>query len=292
MSAAPSHGSNDELRRIRREIDQDHRASLKPMHELLRAAPQALTGELGRRRFLTVGGFSVSMTAVLAACARGPADPPIPVGGSVPVTTALATNSVDDVVLLRTASSLEHNAIDTYTAALPALSGGAADLAKMFQAHHAEHADAFEKATEAAGGEAYTKANPVVLEKVLGPALGLIGESGDKVGDLLRLAHALETLAAGTYQALVPSLTQPALRRAAMAVGAVEARHAAALAAALEGAIFDDGSAATASTVAGSDPVVALFQVPGSFGSLSSVPVVLNKTQLAIDIPGPNSFMY
>jgi rubrerythrin len=293
--------SRDALRRARLDADRAQREAMPAARLLLDAAPSALVADLGRRRFLSIGAAGVSMAAVLAACAGtntgAESDGPrVPVAGEVPVTTGLEEHTVDDVVLLRTASSLEHNAIDTYEAAigLGVLTGALADVAKMFQQHHREHAGAFEAATKAAGGEPFTTANPVVLKKILEPALGLIGKSSDVLGDVLRLAHALESIAAGTYQQLVPALTEPALRKAAMSVGAVEARHAAVLANAMKGAftpgLGDPNAAPT--TTSPDNPVVDVFMVPGAFGSLAQVPVVLNKTRLDLDLPGPNSFMY
>jgi Ferritin-like domain len=288
--------SRDDARRARHSADTLHREAMASMHDLLDAAPSVLTGGFARRRFLTIGGLSVSMAAVVAACGKAEPKAHVPVAGESPTTTGLPERVIDDVVLLRTASSLEHNAIDTYGTALGlgVLSAGAADLAKMFQDHHRAHADAFEKATTAAGGKAFTEANPVVAAKVLGPAVALIGQSEDKAGDLLRLAHALESIAAGTYQALVPALTQPGLRKAAMAVGGVEARHAAVLAKALGADVFQDKAAeATTTTAKGAKPTVTLYQVPGAFGLLGAVPVMLNgEAQPSIDLPGPNSFMY
>jgi Ferritin-like domain len=288
--------SRDDARRARHAADALHRNAMGSMRDLLDGAPAALIGGFARRRFLTIGGLSVSMAAVVAACGKAEPTPTVPVAGESPSTSGLPERVTDDVVLLRTASSLEHNAIDTYGVALGlgVLSPGATELAKMFQDHHREHADAFEKATIAAGGKAFTEANPVVAAKILGPAVALIGKSEDKPGDLLRLAHALESVAAGTYQALVPALSQPGLRKAAMAVGGVEARHAAVLAKALGAALFQDKAAEASTTTAkGAKPTVTLYQVPGAFGLLSAVPVMLNgEAQVSIDLPGPNSFMY
>ena len=73
-----------------------------------------LLGSLARRRFLAIGGLSVATAAVVAACGDdGPPDN-VPQSGTAPPTTALAKHTVTDVALLRTASSLEHNAIDAY----------------------------------------------------------------------------------------------------------------------------------------------------------------------------------
>jgi hypothetical protein len=296
MSSKPELSlSRDEARRARRSADALQREAMGSMRDLLDGAPEVLTGNFARRRFITIGASSVSMAAVLAACSKATPKPHISVAGEAPTTTGLPERTVDDVVLLRTASSLEHNAIDTYGAALAlnVLPVAAADLAKMFREHHREHAAEFENATKAAGGEPFTTANPVVFEKVLRGAIRLITDGTDKPGDLLRLAHALESIAAGTYQAFVPALSQPALRKAAMAVGGVEARHATVLAGALGAALVQDKAAeATTTTAKGAKPTVTLYQIPGAFGLLGAVPVSLNETVVNIDLPGPNSFMY
>ncbi len=304
--------SNDDIRRDLRAINQVQEAAVRDSGALLDAvlsgdarlsSPEradVLLGGLGRRRFLRLGGFSVATAAVIAACG-GSESGGIPQAGLVPTTLGLPERVIDDIVLLRTASSLEYTAIDAYTKAIDsgALNEVQASIAKLFRNHHGEHAAFFDAATKSAGGEAFTKANPVLAESVLKPVLELIGVSKDPQGDLMRFAHGLENLAAGTYQQLVASLTKPTLRQKAMTVGSVEARHAAILAKALGGepvvGLITPSTASTTVAAATNGPaavVIPVYQVPGAFGSLAATSIVLNGTKVDVDIPGPNSFMY
>ena len=66
------------------------------------------------RRGLLVAGGGV-MAAILAACADHSAKPQVPEGGAqTPTTVTIAPPPVNDVTLLRTASSIEILAVQTY----------------------------------------------------------------------------------------------------------------------------------------------------------------------------------
>jgi hypothetical protein len=222
------------------------------------------------------------------------------------VTTALPAQVITDEVLLRTSSSVEHTLIDAYTTLLGMnLGPDVADALKRFQDQHNDHAEMFEQLTKSVGGQPYTKANPVVKTNVIDPVMAEAKADGNKPEDLVIIAHALENLAAGTFQQFVPILTVPALRSSIMSVGGVEARHAAVLAKLINGAkvvtIPSDLSPATtaaASTVAGATTTTAAtnaastYQVPGAFGSLAPVALTLMGQSTPIDLLGPNSYIY
>lgn len=77
--------------------------------------------QLSRRELLRLSSFSLASGLVLAACGKQSGvidDGAIARLGDTPSTTALPEAEITDEVLLRTAASLEYNAIDTYTAAL------------------------------------------------------------------------------------------------------------------------------------------------------------------------------
>lgn len=245
-------------------------------------------GALTRRRLFRLGGLSVASTAVLAACVNrgvtGKGPDQIPIAGSVTPTTALPPQDINDITLLRTASSLEHVAIDVYDLAIESglvTDAAVADAAKRFRDHHRQHALQFESATRSLGGQAFKSANPVVWKGLVEPAI----ESLTDQAAVVAFAHELEGIAAATYQAVVPVLTTPQLRRAAMSVGAVEARHAAVLAALLPGSApvagLDTIAPETTTTTGDGAPEEAapVFQVPGPFGSVAAA-------------LGPNSFAY
>jgi len=61
-----------------------------------------------RRKLFTIGGFTVATATVLAACKKKAVPPVIPSSGSPDSVDKPPTQLIDDIVLLRTASSLEH----------------------------------------------------------------------------------------------------------------------------------------------------------------------------------------
>jgi hypothetical protein len=307
--------SRDQMRRALRDAQAEQDAALADATTVLsavfegdsrltaRAKADALLGGLARRRFLRLGGFSVAAAAVIAACGESaPPSPNVPVAGEAPTTTGLPERTVDDSVLLRTASSLEYNAVEAYDAAigLGVLSGPAADAAKLFREHHRQHAIAIESATRSIGGTAYSQANPVVKKNVIEPALALIAEAGNKAEDVLWFAYGLESVAAATYQTLVPALHTQNLRLAAARVASIESRHVVVLAAALKAPVSPVVAAAAATTSAGPTTTAAtvtveppsISQIPSAFSPLGSTEIILGQRKLSLDALGPNSFMY
>lgn len=215
------------------------------------SADQDLGVVFGRRRFLVIGSAGISMAALIAACGETTEDTGIARVGNAPTTTALPPADVNDVVLLRTASSLEHTIMDMYDEVL-----GGTDLVDSLtrqyfttlRENHAEHAKTFESLTTEEGGEAWTCANPRLQTVVLTPVLRAINggaatdttpatpASDDPQRDVKTLAHSMETLATSSYQALVGILSKPALRQESARVATEVARHSALLAILITGA--------------------------------------------------------
>ena len=262
-----------------------------------------LTDALPRRKFLALGGFSVATAAVLAACG-GPGGegagkgPRVAQAGEPPVTTGLPERVVNDVVLLRTASSLEHSAVAIYDKAfgMNLLTGDAAEFARRFQDHHASYAKFFEGLTTDAGGTPFTTENPAVTKNIVTPVYAAIEASADKAGGLRNMLHSLENVITETYQSFVPLLTLPKLRAAAMSVGAAEARHAAVWASILGGPIAASlaPKVEPTTTVKGAVEVVIVpvYQAPQAFSAMGLVPTLLNGKKVDLDLLGPNSFAY
>lgn len=185
---------------------------------------ELITGGLGRRQLLRFGGIAVATSAVFAAC-----------GGSSKTTTAststtatsspTATGSANtDITALRTASSLEALAVQTYQKAIGTgllTTATVATTAKNFMEQHTQHATAFESATTKAGGQAYTDANPVVSAQVITPALAKVKTEND----LVALAYMLESVASQTYQSAIGLMSKPAYNSALASVLGVESRH-------------------------------------------------------------------
>ncbi|MBA2262604.1 MAG: ferritin-like domain-containing protein [Solirubrobacterales bacterium] len=146
-----------------------------------------------------------------------------------------------NLVLVRTASSIEILAVEVYNVALgesdtklpteiqfdPAV----ADAAKLFRDHHQEHADALAQATESIGGEPYEKPNKFLFDNVVAKELPNLTDQAKVV----MFARTLEETAAGTYAFAASELTTPALGQSIMSIGGVESRHAAALSLTLDG---------------------------------------------------------
>jgi hypothetical protein len=267
--------------------------------------PSEPTATLSRRRVLA-GGAGVALAGLVASCSDDTEESAIPqTGDQTPVQT-LPEAAVTDAVLLRTASSLVHNLIDAYERALElgVLDGTERGVVEEFRAAQDVHAEALAEATEDADGEPYEEPNPQFTTDVIEPGFQLIEDGGNDPQDVLRFLHALESVATATQQGFVPLLSQPELRQVAMQVGGVEARHATVLSTFLEGttvlpptsvaqpATTVEETTTTAAAAEGGAVPQPVAQVPGAFGSLSAVSVVLGGEELTINSPGPNSYIY
>lgn len=250
--------SQDQLRRELATSQAQHDASMPAAREIVDRvigdeqldADQRAGLLLGfnRRNLLRFGGTFVAAGAVLAACGDDDATPAsdattaTTAGAATTAATAMSDTTAasggeftpspeNDIVLLRTASSLEVLAIAAYQTAIDSglvTTAAVGEAAMLFQAQHQEHAALFQGATTAAGGEAYTEPNAVVFE-ALQPTINALS---DEMG-VVQLAYDLEVAAAQTYQFAVAKVSDGSLNKALMSVGGVEARHAAILGAVL-----------------------------------------------------------
>lgn len=141
--------------------------------------------------------------AVLGACGDDDEDKTAGSGGSEETTssTAASAASKTDQTIARTASSLEIFAVAVYDKAI--MNAAATQL----------------------GGQPYTEPNPTAAKAFEAQIAALKTEQ-----DVLKVAFALEEIAAQTYQGVGMKLSTPTLRQTAMTVGGVEARHMAVLA--------------------------------------------------------------
>jgi hypothetical protein len=260
---------------------------------------------LSRRRLLAAGGAGVALAGLVAACSDDTEESAIPETGEPAPVQTLPEAAVTDAVLLRTASSVVHNLVDAYDRVLEAgvLDGAERGVVEEFRQSLDVHSEVLADATEQAGGEPFEEPNPNVTTYVVDPGFELIAEGGDDPQEMIRFLHALESAATATLQGFVPLLSDPELRQVAMEVGGVEARHATVLSGYLDGTTVlpatsvqqpETTSAATTTTAAAATGVVPapVAQVPGAFGSLTAVTVVLNGEELTINTPGPNSYIY
>ncbi len=242
MSSHQTEIPNDELRRAVRATEADHDTSMRSLPRLIdrlwtdrsvtdQERDDHLLGGMGRRGFLRMGGLTVMSAAVLAACgsdknsASSSSSTTKAAGGSSSSSSADPT----DVLILKTASSLEHLAISVYqkaidNASMLGIGAGVASAATLFQAQHTDHANVFEKATTDAGATPFTKPNPAVLASIQPMIDALKTET-----DVVNLAYMLEVAAAETYQSTVGVFKDASYNSVAASVEGVEARHVAVL---------------------------------------------------------------
>lgn len=301
--------SRDQLRRDLRDAAQAQPEVHRAMRRLLQRAvdPERPRGTgLDRRGFLRVGGLTVAGTAFLAACGGqdAPAGGETPRLGTVPPVTDLPTPVISDVALLRTATSLEYNAIGAYDVLLSDYSDlftgdleMALELFERYREDHQVHADLGTDLIAELGGEPYECPNPRIQQQYLGTSLVLvtgdpendppIEPSPEPAQDLLVIAHALEELAAATYQAVVPMLSEPALRADAMRIGAQESRHASLMAQLMN----PTGIVSTSEIELASPTAPAPTTVPPAVGLPTTVPgAVTTTSEVPQEELNPGSF--
>ena len=166
-----------------------------------------LNSATSRRDALKIGGLTVSLGALIAACGddRGGDDAPGRVGNA-PVPTALPDYPVDDAVLLRTASSLEYTAIAVYEAALEIDGAIPSDLVPVVERLIEDHqmvADQMVELTESAGGEGWTCSNPWLMDRLVTPTIELI--QSNVVGIVLEDTSMVQVL--GDQVTIAPVVT-------------------------------------------------------------------------------------
>jgi hypothetical protein len=243
--------NNDEVRRRLRAVDRMNTSVMPRWRDALdrlmgddRLSADSKASILGvpspnRRDLFKIGGASILGAALLAACGSDAADAPSspvvpatqPIDTGTPTTTATPTTSVNgsadmDLVLARTAASLEKLAVDTYgTAAGLITTPAVLAAATMFAGHHQMHLDALNGVLMGAGAQPITEMNQPVYDALVKPAL----DAAKTEMDAVNIALSLEEAAAQTYVYAGGTLSTPSLRSTIMTIGGVEARHAAVL---------------------------------------------------------------
>jgi len=265
---------------------------------------------LSRRGLLRTGGM-LSLGAMIAACGdRQDSEAPGRVGNAPPVTD-FPPGEVDDVALLRTATSLEYTAIEVYRSMSKA---GVVDDAyatpfERFVSDHGEHAGRLSTLTRVTGGEPYKCPNPWIMERAVGPILAnIIGDetagieaSDNPQRDVANLAMAFENLAGASYQAMVAQLTEPELRHEMMMIAVDEVRHASVIAMIRTGTpkAYVGPQLFRAEAEVEEDGLAPLFVLQSRSGSLAPLTLVLGKPDEAggrfsatLETPAENSVIY
>ena len=268
-------------------------------------------GELSRRRLIGLGASTVGLAALLAAC--GNDEPPAPGRvGNAPEQTELPEEEVDDVVLLRTLTSLEHSIIAVYAALadIDGLDEGVAELLSRFSEDHEATASAFAELTSAAGGEPYECPNSWLMRRTLQPVLDhILGATVDDVEipptddadrDSLETAIALETIAAATAQQYLERLADPALRAEVIATGTSASRRAATSALRANPAGYVSPALSDGEEVpADEEGFTPQFAISSRFGQLTPVTLTVGAPDEAgvrfstnIETPAENAYVY
>ena len=258
---------------------------------------------LTRRQAFKIGGLTVSLAALVAACGedlQGDSSPGR-VGYAPPITDP-PEYAVDDAVLLRTASSLEYTAISVYEQALEI--GGLDDsgkaLVERLIANHQAVADEMGALTEAEGGVAWVCSNSWLDDRLILPVLEAIKASDDPTRDVLNLAVALENLAASTHQVLSVELSAAPAKTATLEAATLASRQSAAIVVLTRGA---DGyiSPEVVGDAVPTDPtgVPYTFVITSRFGSVGQAELLVGKadendarTSFNLQTPAANSFIY
>lgn len=236
--------NNDEVRRELRSVDRDHndlarswRSALTeifdPSSGIATADKARLLGVPARRQFLRFGGLAITGAALLAACGDDSggsaatttaAGSPTTTMGASTTTGATSNAAAMDLMLAKTAASLEALAVATYDTAVKSglvKTAAIGDAAKLFQAHHQAHLDALNAVVVQSGATKITEPNAAVKKAVVDPQV----QNARTEADIVALAFALEDAAAQTYVFAATQLSKPALRSTIMTIGGVEARH-------------------------------------------------------------------
>ncbi|MFZ8998019.1 MAG: ferritin-like domain-containing protein [Ilumatobacteraceae bacterium] len=264
--------------------------------------PEVGTSTIGRRALIRHSALTVTIGALAAACGSGRTGSDAPGRlGVADEATPLLDEPVDDLTLLRTAQSLEHTAIDVYAAAgsTGVLAAGEAALVQRFVDDHRRHSDSVGGLISARGGELFECANPFLVDRAVTPILAALDGSDDLKRDLFNIAYAFESLAGASYQALVPALTEPALRRSAMEIGGEEQRHAAALAAALNPTTYFNPMLTGGQPGTDAVGIPLRYAVPSVFGTVGGIDLVVgavndegSRFSIQLQTPAANSLVY
>lgn len=256
--------NRDELGRQLRESQREHAALMPKFKSVLarvfdpdnKVSSDEKAQLLGiPRRALLGGSLTVAGATVLAACSEPTKKVQLAQTGTIPdaktTTTIEPRKAADDaqkldLTLLRTSQSVEALAIAAYALALSSnkLDRDVADAVRLFQSQHRDHKGALISQIGQVGGEKYTNAdagnppagvsqsdwqevNPTIWKEAVAPAIA----EADKLtqASLVKLATALEDVAASTYTKLGGVLSTPDLRGFIMSIGGIEARHVAVL---------------------------------------------------------------
>lgn len=252
-----------------------------------------MNDRISRRSLILNGGTAAAASVILAAC--GSEHSGLARVGEAPATTALPDAHVSDVVLLRTAESVEQLAVAALTHATITSKAGDGTKAAMelYVTSHRANIAAIAPLVAARGGESVTRPNTRMMANYVDTATALIAESDTAADDVLVFVHALEAVVAATYQAFVAWTSEPALRSAMMSLAVAPSQHSAATA-----QLIRPGSAGIVPGV-DENGAALVATLPNTFGSLSAFDATVGnpndagaRTTLSMETPSLNSLEY
>jgi hypothetical protein len=293
------------------------------------------TPGVDRRGLFRLGGLTAAALAI-AACSDNTEAGTVGRVGEGGTTPVLQDPVVNDGVLLRTMAGISTSIANAYdhileggflakaSPTMPDL-GDQSELVTIFKAHHVTAAETFNALALEAGAEAWTcgntrlddaAINPIFVRVEVGaPATDnslAIGPSDDATRDYVNLVHSLESLSASSCQALVPVLSEAAMRFTSMQIGVRSARQAALMAlqifpggyvAGVGESTAEEDTATTTTAADGAPPAATAIPlpvaIPSRFGLLSPTTFIggagdENGVRLKVNFETPslNSFAY
>lgn len=229
--------SETELLGLTADLDEMHHASLPAMHGAVEQWIEEVRGEaarLGRartsrRRFLMGGGLAVS-GVVLAACGSDGATSGTSTPSGPPGTDSRLTG---DFAIAALAASLENLAVNTYQAALDAVTAGklgavppaVATFATTAKSQHADHSAAWNSVLTNGAKRPVAGVDQTVRNDIVDPGFAQVTD----VGGLARFALGLESTAAATYLAGIGMIQNNNALKVAASIQPVEMQHVAIL---------------------------------------------------------------
>ena len=265
--------------------------------------PPRAESRVSRRQAFKIGGITVSLAALVAACGddREGDTSPGRVGYAPPVTDP-PDYTVDDAVRLRTASSLEYSVISVYERALDSgiVEPSSNEIVSRLIDNHQASADELAALTEAEGGVPWECTNPWLDDRLIEPVFQAIEISDDPARDLLRFAVALENMAASTHQVYAVELTSPAAKTFALETATAESRQAAAIVAIDRGPdgyispeVYGEG---VPTDVEG---LPNIYSITSRFGSVGQAELIVgpadengSRESFTLQTPAENSLIY
>jgi hypothetical protein len=259
--------------------------------------------QVTRRQAFKIGGLTVSLAALVAACGsdlEGDAAPGR-VGYAPPITDP-PEYAVDDAVLLRTASSLEYSIISVYESVLGlgGLDDSGQTLVEGLIDNHQAVADQMGALTDAEGGVPWECSNPWLDDRLIAPVLEAIEESDNPTRDVLNLAVALEDLAASTHQVFAVELDSGPAKLGALEAATLSSRQSAAIVAITRGpdgyispAVYGEGIPTDP------DGVPYHYSITSRFGSVGQAELIVGapdenggRESFTLQTPAANSYIY